>query len=1118
MNVVPMSRPACDLHHAPDRLALRGDRWRARARALHEVVGNLMENRDLTNFTPSRPGPARGIAHALRLAGTVGALAAALLLAAPAHAQVAFRGAASAGVAATGDITHVGAGAVATNDAACPRSVSPARPAGNVGDLLIALAVAREDAATAATPAGWNLFYSATYNPVGQDFRVFIFYRIATGTLATQDTITITESGTCGSLAARVSRFRGVDATQPFLNVPIPGANVVMQNANNIDTGTETTIDPNAMLLVASFANDDNNITEGAGWNVSFESPQNMNRDLMLNLHYQLQTTAGAKSVSNWSQGANDENIGVIFSLRPTGLRVNVPAGTLANDVMVASIAWRDSPIVVTSPAGWTPVRETVQAGGGGGTSRLATYVRVAGGAEPASYLWTFSNGSSVGAVGGITSFSGVDVSVPANIVNAEGGAATGSSGSHTAPSINTTVGGTMLVGSFEFDSSTSNWTPPAGMTEAVDVGSLPPPDDLGISMEMTYEVQGASGATGTRTATANTTGANTDQGAAHLLALRSLVVIVTPGSFNAFETGTAGGAITGVIRTKVAGSAFGLDVVSIAAGVQQAAFTDQVIVELLGNNTLGVSLDANNCPTTFTLVQTVSPNPTITAGRSTVNFAAVPNSWRDVRVRVRWPTTSPSVVSCSTDNFAIRPSSLTVSATDASWTTAGNARTLNNTAPSGGTVHKAGQPFRVTAVPQPGTVTQYAGSPTISSVTCLTLAGMTGCTSGTVALPAGGWSGTGTRVNDTASYSEVGALTLVLEDATFASVDNADSSVAERVITQTASIQAGRFVPDRFVVAPANAPQFRTFGAICAAPRSFTYLGQTFDYVTTPVALVTAQNAAGITTTNYRESLWKITTTAPSDVTQTYGNGTGPALDVSLATNAPAVAPASNGTGTVTVSALDRIAHTRPAAPIVSFNADISLTVAVRDDSEAEGQITTTTATPFSTIAFDSGTQFRFGRLQVGAASGSHLVALALPLETQYWNGSAFVTNAADNCTALAAANVGLGNFIGLASGDTTPSLSGAFSAGRKTLTLSPPGGNKVGTVDVVINLNATAGAYSSCTAFAPAPTPTAANLAHLRGRWCGPSPDYDRDVAARARFGIYRGAEEVIFVRENY
>src|SRR5262245_3541475 len=62
-----------------------------------------------------------------------------LLLAIPAHAQVAFKGAAQASVASTagGSITHVGVGAVASSDTACPRAVTPAIPAGNAGDLLI---------------------------------------------------------------------------------------------------------------------------------------------------------------------------------------------------------------------------------------------------------------------------------------------------------------------------------------------------------------------------------------------------------------------------------------------------------------------------------------------------------------------------------------------------------------------------------------------------------------------------------------------------------------------------------------------------------------------------------------------------------------------------------------------------------------------------------------------------------------------------------------------------------------------------------------------------------------------------------------------------------------------
>ena len=166
-----------------------------------------------------------------------------------------------------------------------------------------------------------------------------------------------------------------------------------------------------------------------------------------------------------------------------------------------------------------------------------------------------------------------------------------------------------------------------------------------------------------------------------------SIPAVVTPAAFNAFETSTAAGAIAGVITTKVAGSAFSLDVVAIVGGAQMAAFTNAVTVELLGNTVLGTPLDAQNCPTSSTLVQTVSPDPTVTAGRSTVSFAAVANAWRDVRVRVSYPVGAPTVIACSTDNFAIRPASVSVAASDADWQSAGTARALGNAGAESGSV-----------------------------------------------------------------------------------------------------------------------------------------------------------------------------------------------------------------------------------------------------------------------------------------------------------------------------------------------------------------------------------------------------------------------------------------------
>lgn len=1069
--------------------------------------------------TSSNNAPRSRLREGARAMLAAGVLAGMMVLGA-AHAQVTFRSAASAGVAVAGDITHVNAGAAATNDGGCPRSVSPAIPAGNVGDLLIALAVVRENSSAVATPAGWSLLYSATYAPGNQEFRAFIFYRFATGA----DAITVTATGTCNSMAGRVSRFRGVDSVQPFLNVPIPPGNVVMQNSNNIDTGTETTVDPNAMVLVASFTNDNNGITQGAGWNVSFESAHNMNRDLAFNLHYQLQTTAGAKSISNWSMGATDENIGVIFSLRPAGLRINVPASTAANDVMVASIAWRDSPILIAPPAGWSFVRETVQSGGGGATSRLATYFKVAGASEPASYVWTFSNGSSVGAVGGIASFAGVDVSVLANIVNAEGGAATGSSASHTAPSINTTVAGTMLVGSFEFDSSTSNWTAPAGMNEVVDVASLPTPDDLGISLEMTYQTQAATGATGARTATANTTGANADQGAAHLLALRPAVVIVTPGSFNAFETSTGAGAIAGVIRTRIAGAAFSLDVASISGGAQQAGFNDTVIVELLGNNTLGVALDAQNCPTSSTLLQTVAPNPTITGGRSTVTFAAVPNSWRDVRVRVRWPTSSPTVTWCSTDNFAIRPNAFTsFGVTDNDWQTAGTGRVLGNTAaPPGGVVHKAGRPFTVQATAVngagvPATTTNYTGTPTPTLSDC---GGSSACPSTLGSLTLGTGFVAGVLTANAASYGEVGSFNLQLIDTTFASVDGADGTPADCSATGryvcSSTLGVGRFVPDHFAVA-LNTPDF---GTVCG---SFTYVGQRFTYLTAPVITVTARNFAAGTTGNYAGGLWQITNASLTGKSYAAAAGT---LDVSgLPGTDPVIFSAGAGTGTLTFGSGTGLFFTR-TTPVAPFDADISLAINVIDAdgvTPASNPITFGTATPGSGIAFSSGKSLRFGRLTVRNVNGSQLLSLQVPVEAQYWSGApinGFLTNTLDGCTTIASANDAMGNYIGNLSGspicETAVTSGGALSAGRGVLVLAAPGTGNSGSVDLTVNLGAAASG-STCTTQGGAPgSATTANLPHLQGNWSGGA--YDQNPMARATFGISRGSEEVVFVRENF
>ena len=80
----------------------------------------------------------------------------------------------------------------------------------------------------------------------------------------------------------------------------------------------------------------------------------------------------------------------------------------------------------------------------------------------------------------------------------------------------------------------------------------------------------------------------------------------------------------------------------------------------------------------------------------------------------------------------------------------------------------------------------------------------------------------------------------------------------------------------------------------------------------------------------------------------------------------------------------------------------------------------------------------------------------------------------------------------------------------------LAAPGSGNNGSVDLTVNLGASASG-NTCTTLGGAPgSATTANLPHLQGNWTGGG--YNVDPTARATFGVFKGAEEIIFVRENY
>ncbi len=1008
-------------------------------------------------------------------------------------------------------------GAGATNILAIRPGLRINLPTGvQAGDTLIASIAIQPSTGLVTPPAGW-VFVRQDSQGAATSNTLAIYRKVATGAEPTFYDFSVTNAAFA---VGGIQAFFNVDTVSP---VNVQGGNGTA-SANTHTAPAVTPTVAHTMLVTSHTYASSQTWTPPGGMTEGFDQASGAAGAAGQSIegNYQFIAASGVSTGTRIATAAGatpDAGVASTLALqspRPR-LTINVPAGTTTNDVMIASVAVQPSSATVTAPAGWTLVRQ-VNNNSGSGTS-LYIYRRSVSGVEPASYSWNFSNWAAGYAAGGIQTFSGVDTSNPIDVDS--NGTNTGSGLSHTTATVNTTVANTMVVTHHTYKSS-GTFVTTSGMSEAFDVASLTAPNADGQSMAGYYVLQAGVGATGTKNADAS---ANADIGIAHILALRPAVVPAEPSSFNAFETTTGAGAITGQIFTKLAGTAFSLDVVAINAGAQLGTFTNTVTVELVANTT-GAALDAQNCPTVFTLVQTVAPNPTITNGRSTVNFAAVATAYRDVRVRVRYPTGSPTVTSCSTDNFAIRPVAFSSVASN-----------MTNSGSTGTPVARAGDNFTITAVAGAG----YDGTPSINNslVTAHAGAVQNGSVAGAFGAAA---SGSGTATGAAFTYSEVGNFTIGVNgvfDSTFTAVDQGPGDCVvggfSNVLvggrygcnfgnsSTTAAI--GRFTPDHFNVS-FNTPAFATG---CTA---FTYVGQSFAYTTQPVITVTAQNSAALgnaTTRNYTGAWWKLTNTSltyPGGTNRGYAAFTG-TLDV---TSVPGTDPVivdtggvASGSGTLTFSSgtVGTGLFFARSTPVAPFNAEISLAVNVID-----GDAIAYAANPAKFgnevagggIAFSGGNkEMRFGRLRINNANGSQLVALPVLMETQYWNGTAFITNTADACTVINNSNVAMSGFTNnLNACETAVSGGGTFSAGRRTFTFAAPGNGNSGSVTLTANLT-TGASGTTCLTVGGATSPAGgANLLHLQGNWTGGA--YNQNPSGRATFGIYHGADEFIYNRENF
>src|SRR6266566_6923993 len=95
-------------------------------------------------------------------------------------------------------------------------------------------------------------------------------------------------------------------------------------------------------------------------------------------------------------------------------LTIGLPAGTQSGDVMVAHLIVQTAGNSIAAPPGWNLVLRQDSAS----AIAIATYVKVAGSSEPASYTWNF--GKAGEALGGIASYIGVNTTTPVDAAHAQ--------------------------------------------------------------------------------------------------------------------------------------------------------------------------------------------------------------------------------------------------------------------------------------------------------------------------------------------------------------------------------------------------------------------------------------------------------------------------------------------------------------------------------------------------------------------------------------------------------------------------------------------------------------------------------------------------------------------------
>ena len=504
------------------------------------------------------------------------------------------------------------------------------------------------------------------------------------------------------------------------------------------------------------------------------------------------------------------------------------------------------------------------------------------------------------------------------------------------------------------------------------------------------------------------------------------------------------------------------------------------------------------------------------------------------LQFRVQIPGSSPAqYVQGASNAFVVRPFGLAFpgighanTASGGVLAAAGDNFSMTLTAyrwASGEDADNDGVPDSGVNITDNGTTPNFAATATVSATA--NLAGVAGTVSrgatcatvpATIALVGG------TATASDWCYSEVGNV-LLSATATSYLGSGQDVTGSSALDGDTANgPYVGRFRPKRFALS--NVSLTTRSDLACAPASSFTYMDETLRLG----LRLTAQNAQGATTQNYTGASYAKLGVG-TFANWNFGARSGA---INLGTRIDSgVAPSggwSNGVADMTfTTAILRASPDSPDGPFAALQFGIAPT---DSDGTAMDTLDLDVDSAGGNDHKDLGlsTDVRFGRLRLDNALGAEARRLPVAMRVEYWNGSGFATNTADNCTAIPRSAIALdftpvSNLTACETAVDSAMLT--FASGVAPLALAAPGAGNSGSVVLSVNLGSAAGTYCPATAGATAAA-TSVAMPYLLGRWndaadpdSNASTAYDDKPSARAAFGLYGSQPgNFIYFRERY